>query len=154
MLKKSLITIIVFFILAIISNPVFATNLAGDAQNTLNNIRGGVQNMASDTGNSIEHAKDGISNMLNNGVNDAKNTTSNVENDSKNIMNDVTGNDYKGTASTDNGYTATRTSTADATSTTTSNTATIWVVLAVVGIIIVALVWYYGAQTQNTRDHF
>ncbi len=58
MLKKSLITVSIICILALISSPVFASNLVQDAENALNNIKGGVQNMANDAGNAMGRAKD------------------------------------------------------------------------------------------------
>lgn len=58
MLKKSLIAISIFCILAFVSSSVFASNLAEGAENALNNIKGGVQNMANDAGAAMGRAKD------------------------------------------------------------------------------------------------
>ena len=63
MLKKSLIIVSLFALMLFISTPVFASNMMQGAENTLNNIKGGVQNMTKDAGNAMEHAKDGISNV-------------------------------------------------------------------------------------------
>lgn len=49
MIKKSFIALVVVCLFCVFSSPVFASNIANDAENTLNNIRDGVQNMARDT---------------------------------------------------------------------------------------------------------
>lgn len=147
MMKKSLISILVFCLIAIICSPVFASeDLKSGTETTLNNIKDGVQNMVNGAGNAMENAKDGISNMMNDGANAVKDDTKKAENGIENMTRD-------NTTSTDEGYTASRTS-SELTATGT-NTATVWVVLAIAGILIIALVWYYGMQTQtNGRDHY
>ena len=51
---------------------------------------------------------------------------------------------------TNTGYTATRTATDTGYGMT--NTAWIWLIVGIVGIMIVALVWYYVAQDTGTRQ--
>lgn len=161
MIKKSLIFILLFSLIALATLPVFATNITSDAENTLNGIRDGFQNMVNDTGNSVERAKDGIGNVINDGKNHIENGARDLGNGLENITNDVdensnsesmeSGTNNEGIAGTTDGYTASRTSATDTINT--SNT-TIWTVLAIVGIVIVALVWYYGSQVQNNRDNY
>lgn len=147
MMKKSLISILIFCFIAIICSQVFATNMVQDAGNTLNNIKDGVQNMAKDAGNTMGNVGNGISNMINNG----ENTVREGANDVGNAANDMTRS--ADDSVTGDGYTASRTSAELANGGT--NTTTVWVVLAIAGILIIALVWYYGMQTQNTgRDHY
>ncbi len=57
MIKKSFIVLIVACLFCFISSPVFASNVANDVGNTLNNIRDGVQNMARDTRKRIRRCK-------------------------------------------------------------------------------------------------
>ena len=161
MIKKSFITILVFSIIAIITYPVFATNVTSDAENTLNGIKEGVQNMISDTGNSVERAKNGIGNALNDGKDYIENGARDLGNGTENVVNDMerdtnmegmTGGTNGDGRATGTGYNVARTSASDIINT--SNT-TIWTVLAIVGIVIVALVWYYGSQVQNNnRDNY
>lgn len=143
MVKKSIIAILLFCIAVFISSTAFASNLVNATGNTLNGIRDGVQNMASDAGNAMENAKDGISNMLHDGEDSVKRAEDNMENTAGTVGRDM-GTD-------DDGYTSTRTSATDALGTTrTNNTVAIWTILALAGAIIIALIWYYATQTNNT----
>ena len=87
--------------------------------------------------------KIGIANMLHDGEDGMMRAEDDVENTADGIGRGMTGTDG-------DGYTATRTSAADARTMATTNNATIWVVLAVTAAIIVALIWYYATQTNNT----
>ncbi len=49
MIKKSFIALVIVCLFCTFSSTVFASNIANDAGNTLNNVREGVQNMAKDT---------------------------------------------------------------------------------------------------------
>lgn len=87
--------------------------------------------------------KTGISNMLHDGEDGVRRAEDDMENTAGTIGRDMDTDGY--------GYTATRTSAADVVETTrTNNTVAIWTILALAGAIIIALVWYYGAQTNNT----
>lgn len=172
MVKKSIIAFFLFVVCILMTSSVFATNITNAAGNTLEGIKDGVQNMVTDTGNTMEHtkdgignamenagnglenmardagnamenAKDGITNMLHDGEDGVKRAEDDVENTADGIARGMTGTDG-------DGYTATRTSAADARTTAATNNATIWIVLAVAGAIIVALIWYYATQTNNT----
>ena len=62
------------------------------------------------------------------------------------------GTDNVGRDIRNDGYTASRTSaTGMLGGTSNYNTALVWVVLAVTGAIIIALVWYYGSQVNTRR---
>ncbi len=146
MVKKSLISIFFFCLIALASTPIFASNIANDAGNTLSNIRDGVQNMANGAEGAMEHAKNGAMNMANdagNALGRAKDGVSNMmhngEQDVKRAESDVAG-------TSNNGYTATRTST---TNTLSSNRAVAWTILAAIALTLIGVVWYYGLQTQN-----
>lgn len=146
-MKKTLITLSIFCLIAVISCPVFASNIEQGAENTLNGIRDGVQNMVNDAGNSIGRAKDGISNVITDGENAVNNMTNNDDNNDMNNYDNTNSNTMNN--GTDD-YTASRT--ASATDITNTNNATVWTVLAIAAIIIIALVWYYTVQSKNDRD--
>ena len=144
MAKKSLIMISIFFIIAIISSSVFASNMMNDAGNTLSNIKDGVQNMVNDAGRYMGDAVNGVTDM----ANDAANSVRDMGNDVGNGANDVAGQ----VSGSNDSYTATRTSATDTTGNTLSD-AMVWIVLGVAGVAIVALVWYYGTQTSNRENY-
>ena len=174
MLKRTLIIISTFALILFISNPVFASNMMQGAENTLNNIKDGFQNMAQDTGNTMGRAKDGISNItsdikdgvqdigsdIKNGVqnmgSDMKNGVQNMGNSAKNSMENGLNDDYNAdnnlTGTTVDAYTASRTSTTGSIIGTTNNDTMVWIILAITGAIIVALVWYYGSHVNARRD--
>lgn len=133
--KKSIILVSVFlFILFICSGFVCASeNVKSGISNVTNTVVDGVNHLGSDVRNGIGRVENGIEGALN-------------MNDDKNAMN-TTGNTM-----TDNtrNYTTTRT-TADAGITNNTSTMWIWLVIAIAAIVIIGLVWYYGAQ--NTTHH-
>ena len=134
MIKKSIIISLIFTAIALFSIPVFAeSDMAKGAENTLNGIKDGVQNMASDAGRAMGDMKDGA----------------------KNVVSDMTGRedartDRRADETTTSGYTAQRTSsTGSMTNAGTNNTTLIWTVLGITGLVILALVWYYGKQATR-----
>ena len=150
MTKKSLIAVFVFCLIALISTSVFASNIVdGVAGNTLNGIRDGVQNMTNDAGGALENAKDGIENMINND----ENTSNFTDNDAVGMTDNSTDEGTTNTGMSAGNYTASRTTASDMTNGNGANTATTWIVLAIVGIVIIALVWYYGTQ-KSDRDNY
>ena len=51
-------------------------------------------------------------------------------------------------------YNTTRTTSEDVTATATNNaTMWMWIMLAVVAVLIIGLVWYYAAQSNNSSKH-
>ena len=137
-MKKITLTAIVT-ILAILLFGVssFATNnIATDAVQGVRNVVGGAEN-------AVSGAISGVTNGVRSGVSGVENTANNA------------GNKMQGATTTNNGdYNATRTaSTRAATNRATflgmSATAWGWFIMAVVGIITVALVWYYGKQHEE-----
>ena len=134
MLKKSLIISSIFCLIVLVSSTVFGTNFVNDTKTGLQNMGNGIKNVVEDVTNSAKDVK-----------NDMTKTENNVENKVDNGAKDMEG-------MTDGGYTATRT---DSTTTGyTTNNATVWIILAIAGAIIVGLVWYYAMQTENrNNDH-
>lgn len=131
MSKKILIAIFsIFAMSAIFISASFATNNMKDAANGVRNFVGGAENI-------VEDAVGGIATGIKDGVTDVKDAT-------KNATSAKTSNG----SNNNSNYTATRTS-----SNTISNTflgmtplALAWFTMAVLGIITVSLVWYYGKQ--------
>lgn len=152
MKKKCLIITILLAVLsfAFVSYTSAATNM-DNAVNGVRNFVGGAENVVEDAGKGVANGiKDGV-NAIGNG---ARNVTTGIENG---MSHDNNSNDTMRTTGTidgDNGgYTATRTST-DAGSAglfgNVSNNVWTWMVLAIAGIIIVALVMFYAKQNNIT----
>ena len=146
MKKKLFITAIVLaiFTFAFIPNAFENTDM-DNAVNGIRNFVGGAENVMEDAGKSVVNGvKDGA-NAVGNGARDVANG----------IDNGMNRDNRTSSMTTDNngGYTATRTS-ADTGATglfgNVSNDVWTWMVLAIVGIIIVALVMYYAKQNNIT----
>lgn len=120
-----------------------ANNIASDAVNGVRNVVGGAEN-------AVGGAISGMTNGVRNGMSAVGNTVHDAGNTMKSGMTTDTNN---------NGYNATRTAT---TRMATNNSATFlgmnatawgWLIMATVGIITVALVWYYGKERENSYNH-
>lgn len=133
MYKKTLALVSVFFlVLFIFSGFVFANNdMKNGVSNAVNTVVDGVKDLGSDVRNGIGNAENGIEGALKMDDETITNENAKLDNDS---------------------YIATRTATS---ATTANNTATLWVwiIVAIAAIVIIGLVWYYGAQnnTHNTQ---
>lgn len=124
-------TILAIFLFGVSS---FATNnIASDAAKGVRNIVGGAENV-------VENTASGITNGIRNGV-------SNAENTMNKSMSSATNNNTN--------YNATRTATRATNNTLFGMNAITWswVILGIVGIITVALVWYYGKQFESNYNH-
>lgn len=149
MKKKLFIAAILLsiFTFAFIPN-VFANTGMDNAVNGIRNFVGGAENVVEDAGKGVvDGVKDGV-NAVGNGARDVVNGIDNGMNRD---------NRTTGVTMNNGGYTATRTS-ADTGATglfgNVSNDIWTWMVLAIVGIIIVALVMYYAKQNNmTTYDH-
>lgn len=148
MKKKFLIsTVLATTILALSVSYSFATTTMTD------NIANGVQNIASDVGgavsrgveatkNTVENAGNAISRGISTTTNTVDTTTAGTQKATNNV---VTG--------TTNNYTATKTSTANTTVAGMNATTWGWLIIAVFGIAIVALIWYYGKQHSTSMNN-
>jgi len=151
MKKKIYITILT--LLAILTFSVsytFATNNIAVVDG-IRNVVGGAENVMEDAGNGIVS---GIRNVTSAGQNTMENVTTDAGNETQG-----TGNTTMGGMTTDNGdYTATRTTTRMATDTTDTTflgmdaTTWTWVIMAIVGISIIALVWMYAKQNHHSYN--
>ena len=144
MLKKSLIILSIFSLVLFTSSICFAANLMQGAESTLERAGEGVHNMVNGATEAAGNAKDGVSSM----VEDIKNGAENAGDKARDGMSKAEG--AVSDMTTDNGYTATRTSASGITNT---GTNFVWIILAIAAIAIVALVWYYGAQVDNRNHH-
>ena len=103
-----------------------AENLGNDVKNGIGTAAGAIENGARDVGNTLSNGMENIGNTINAGVNDVSNGFDN------------------------NNYTATRTTAYDITDTDIMNSNIwTWVALAVAGIVIVGLVWYYAKEHEG-----
>lgn len=148
---KKLLIISTFLSLLIFSFSVcFANNMVQDAANGVKNVVGGAEN-------AVEGAVKGISNAT-------KDATANFENSANNMTNNMinnnnTNNNHDGTnintttGNTGNNYTATRASTTDGTFMGMNSTVWTWLILGVVGIAIIALIWYYSTQVNSSNRY-
>lgn len=130
-MNKKMFSIILIFSLFLIS----ICSLSFAATEALNSTKNAVMNVGNAIGNGVKGVANGAANL----GKDAMNTTQSA------------GNSIVGATSMNNDgmdYTATRTSsTSNAMGL--SSTAWTWLILGIVGIVIVALVWYYGAQYEH-----
>ena len=155
MKNKSFLMVSIILALLFISTISFANNdMGNDIKNGIHSITDtavdGTANLANDVRSGIQNAENAVENGVKNIGNAISDGAQNMENEmSDDNMNNV------GSAITDdnNGYTTTRTSTADAGATGVMDSSVwTWVILAIAGVVIIGLVWYYAAQ-HNDREH-
>ena len=142
MKRKIYIAILtVFTILAVSCSYCFANNTTSSAVDGIRNIVGGAENVVEDVGKGVS---EGIKNVTDAGKNTMENMTS-----GKNVQNTRTTNNTN--------YTATRTTarTTSAENTGINSTMWTWIIMAIVGIVIIALVWMYAKQnnTYNNKNN-
>ena len=145
MKKKLYITL--FTVLAILtfsfSYTFAANNIA--VVDGIRNVVGGAENVMENAGNGI--------------VSGVRNVTSAGQNTMENATGDM-GNRTMGGMTTDNNdYTATRTTTRAATTTNAtflgmSSTMWTWLIMGIVGVAIIALVWMYAKQNENSYNEY
>lgn len=148
---------IVLFVLTIISILSFTYTFAANNVDPVNGIRnavGGAENVVEDAGKGIA---EGIRNITAGGENVMENVTGNTNGQ-------VTDNRASDTTTTGTGnYTAGRTATATTRAATAgTNNGTFlgmnsmvwtWVIMAIFGAAIVALVWFYGKQHTSSYNN-
>lgn len=137
MKRKALFIVLTFTLILFIATISFATN---DVKNGISNVTNTMVDGASRLGNDV---KNGINNAAGAVENGAKNLGNAMSNGMQNIDNDM---------NTD--YNAIRTTAADMTGTngnTTNPNIWTWVAVAVAGIVIVGLVWYYAVEHDTER---
>ena len=151
MKKKIYISIFAIVAITLFS---FSYTFANNDMTSVDGIRnavGGAENVVEDAGRGLV---DGVRNITSNG----ENAMGNVSRDVGNTMQNA-GNGIAGSLSNDNNnYNATRTTTRSAVD---ANEGTFlgmnssmwtWLIMAIVGIAIVALVWMYAKQNNNSYN--
>jgi hypothetical protein len=142
MSKKIFLTILTILFIICCYSVTFATNMMNDTKNT-------VMKAGNSIGNSIVKAKDSV-------VGGAKNLTNDVEKMGTGAIDTAKDTTYSaidgGSMMQTTQYDATRTS-ADSNLLGMDSMAWSWIIMSIVGIVIVALVWYYGAQYEHRDYH-
>ena len=111
------------------------------------NVADGVKNVASDAGNTIKAGVDATKNTVSNVANKVTGTTSNMVNGTENAAR-TTGTNAQNTTN----YTATRTNTNTAKLAGMTATGWTWLIMAIFGVAIVAIVWFYGKQHTESSS--
>ena len=129
--KFLLISTLLIVLLSITASTVFANN----ALNTIGNV--------------AEDVTSAAGNVLTTGVDAVRNTVDDVANGITNMGN----NNRSGNGNT--GYTATRTNT-NATWLGMDATMWTWLIMAILGVAIVAMIWFYAKQdnTEQSEQHY
>lgn len=138
--KKSFILVsAILFVLCIFSSVVFANvdDMKNSVSNTANTVIDGVNNIGSDVRNEIGAAENGIEGALK--MDDNTNSSNN--------------NAEMRTSTNAGNYVSTRTATEGLTATNDNWTTWVWIIVAIAAIVIIGLVWYYGAQNNNNTHN-
>ena len=142
MSKKITFTLLLISLLMLNICCTFAAtglgNTLKDAGNTAGNIVSGA------TGAVVDGTRD-LTNGATNVMNDITNANGDMENDATNTLGTTEGM----FDNTEGNYTATRTAADNNNLLGMSDTTWTWLILGIVGAVIVALVWYYGAQYEH-----
>ena len=141
MKRITLITIATILAILLFGVSSFAANnIASDAVQGVRNVVGGAENV-------VGGAITGVTNGVRTGISGVENTAQN------------TGTTMTTTTNNNAGYNAARTATTRTANNTSGKflgmgaTAWGWFIMAVVGIITVALVWYYGKEHETRYNH-
>lgn len=146
-----------FYIIALLIVSIFVLSVSytfaanePQAVQGIRNVVGGAENMVEDAGRGIV---DGVRNVTSGGENMMENAAGNIGNGVQNAGNRVTG------AMTSDNYNATRTTTrsadinaAEGTFLGMNGTVWTWLIMAVVGVAIIALVWMYAKQNNRSYN--
>lgn len=104
--------------------------------------------------NTIMNAENSVANGVTSAINSVKNTANDAMNSMENGMNDMTQNTNDTNNENNSTYNVTRT---DATTQTRvagmTATSWTWLIIAVLGVAIVALVWYFARQYTDNHSH-
>lgn len=140
-MNRKFLYVIILFVAIILLSTSFTFAVTKPA---MENAANGIRNVVGSAENTIENAAAGVANT-------SKNVTGDIEK-SSNTMTNNTSTYMSTNGNSGTGYTSTRTST-DITGDTTflgmNSTAWIWLILAIAAVAIVALVYYYSAQTRD-----
>ena len=145
--KIFIITLLSLLLIAICSYSFATNNMMNSTRNAVGNAGNSIGNAITGTANAVVNGTKNLGNGIANMANDMTNADGDTENDATNTLGTT-----DGMLDTTNGdYTATRTATNN-NMLGLSDTAWTWLILGIVGVAIVSLVWYYGAQ-YNHRNY-
>lgn len=151
MKKKIYISIVALIVITLFSFSYTFANNDMTAVEGIRNVVGGAENVVQDAGKGIV---DGVRNITSNGENAMENVSRDVGNTMQNAGNNIAG----GLTTDNNDYNATRTTTRSAVTADEgtflgmNSTMWTWLIMAIVGIAIVALVWMYAKQNNNSYN--
>jgi hypothetical protein len=152
-MKNKIFTAILLISLLLLSSICFASDtqlaaLGNELHDSADKTKDSMQNV----GKGLENLTNGVGGAMHNVGQGIQNTASTIGNGVQNAFTGMDNRNGLGTlTATDNGgYTATRLST-DAGANLMSNTAFIWLIMGIVGVIIVALTWYYVSQNNDSH---
>lgn len=135
MAKKILISFMILFAVLFLSSNVFAMN---NDQNAGQDIKSEMKDSWNKLGDSMKNAGNNVKGAIDNVGNTAKEMMNNNDNSKK------------------DGYDVTRTSARASNNSSMgmmNSTTLTWTVFIVLGIAIIALVWYYAMSQQNTKNN-
>ena len=141
----STILIVTLFIISLCSYSFAASDTMNQAKDAVMNAGNSIGSAAVTAKNAVVDGAKDITNGASTVGKDAVNTTEDAGRDGMNVLGDTASVLDDG----DRDYTATRTATGDSNLLGMSTTTWTWLILGIVGIIIVALVWYYGSQYEH-----
>ena len=156
--KKIFFTVLMIFIslIAFCSYSFAATNMMNNARNAVMDAGNAIGDTIVEAKNAVVDGARGLTNGATTLGNDAMNGVKNMGNDAVNGERNIEDNavDTMNTTggifdNNNDNYTATRTATTNNGFLGMSDTTWTWLILGIVGIAIVALVWYYGAQYEH-----
>ena len=143
-MKKIIISSFLLFTISLFSIQLFAATVDADIKSNTENTKNSVLN----TVNGAKNATMNIGNSVENGIEDAKNTVTESAQKSKNSI-ASTGNAAMNTMeSMENNYNVQKAAT-DTTVLGMNTNSWTWLIIGVVGLVIIGLVWYYGAQHEH-----
>lgn len=147
--KFYIIALLIVSMLILSFSYTFAANEPQAVQG-IRNVVGGAENIVEDAGKGIV---DGVRNVTSGGENMMENAARDVQNGAQDAGNRITG------AMTDDNYDATRTTTRSAdvnngegTFLGINGTTWAWLIIAVVAVAIIALIWMYVRQNNNSYN--
>lgn len=138
----------IFFTLLLISLLIFSISFSLATTNVGNDLMTAGKSVGNAVKGTADAAVDGardLSNGTDNMINDMTNANGDKESDATNTLATTDGI----LENIDGDYTATRTSTINGSLLGMSEMTWTWLILGIVGAVIVALVWYYGAQYEH-----
>ncbi len=157
----TILTITIFSFSVVLATDNNNGGMLQDAANGVRNVVGGAENAIEDGARDIANVSKDATGDMENGASNATAGGTNANSDSNRSTdnnNGSTDNTNGATGATTNGntgsYTATRTGAEQgATFMGMNSTAWTWLIIGIAGIAIVALVWYYGTQVNNSNDN-